>query len=142
MKPKHQRMIFLGLGSMLAGFALYLILSAFEDSIVFFYTPQQVHEKKIQPSARIRLGGMVVKGSLKKEGLKALFNVSDFKRTIAVHYEGILPDLFREGQGVVMEGQLIDYRHFTAKTVLAKHDENYMPPQVAKEMNKVSEGKP
>jgi len=137
MKPKHQRMAFLVLGALLVSFAAYLILTAFEDSIVFFYTPKQMIEKKIQSKTRVRLGGMVVKGSIQKKGVITQFKVTDFEETFTVHYRGILPDLFREGQGVVMEGELINKDTFKAKTVLAKHDETYMPPEVAKALNDV-----
>lgn len=138
MKPKHQRIVFLGLGVLMVSLAIYLILSAFEDNIVFFYTPSQLYEKNIQLNRRIRLGGMVVKGSLKKDGLNSEFKVSDSKKIISVNYHGVFPDLFREGQGVVMEGELTDFTHFKAKMVLAKHDENYMPPQVGNKMHKKS----
>lgn len=137
MKTKHQRMIFLSVGAAFIGLALYLILTAFEDTLVFFYTPQQMIAKKIPLHTKVRLGGMVQKGSVEKKGLKVKFKVTDFEETFSVQYEGFLPDLFREGQGVVMEGKLIRPKVFQANTVLAKHDETYMPPEVAKSLKEM-----
>jgi cytochrome c-type biogenesis protein CcmE len=103
------------------------------DTIVFFHTPKEVIEKQVAAGKRIRLGGLVAEGSLKRgEGLTISFAITDTAKTIPVRYTGILPDLFREGQGVVAEGKLDGNGRFLADTVLAKHDENYMPPEVAK----------
>jgi cytochrome c-type biogenesis protein CcmE len=114
------------------GAALGLILYTIRDTIVFFYTPSEVVEKNVQPGTRIRLGGMVEQGSWKK-GADAVneFAVTDTLKTIKVTYKGVVPDLFREGQGVVTEGILQGPDIFVADTVLAKHDENYMPKEVA-----------
>ena len=110
-----------------------LVLFALRDTIVFFHTPKEVAEKQIPAGKRIRLGGLVADGSLKRgEGLTVTFAITDTAKTIPVSYTGILPDLFREGQGVVAEGKLDPAGRFHADTVLAKHDENYMPPEVAK----------
>lgn len=109
-----------------------LVLFALRDSIVFFHTPSEVVEKGIQAGQRFRLGGLVAEGSVKRgEGSLVEFGVTDTVKTIQVVYEGVLPDLFREGQGVVTEGRLDETGKFQADTVLAKHDENYMPPEVA-----------
>ncbi len=109
-----------------------LILYAIRDTIVFFYTPSEIAEKSVKPGTRIRLGGMVENGSWKKtEGAINQFVVTDTIKTIQVNFKGVVPDLFREGQGVVAEGVLDPSGGFTADTVLAKHDENYMPKEVA-----------
>jgi cytochrome c-type biogenesis protein CcmE len=109
-----------------------LVLYALRQNISLFYTPTEVAEGKAARNQIIRLGGMVVKGSIvrSKDDLGVQFQLTDFKQTITVSYRGILPDLFREGQGIVTLGELSDNRHFRAKEVLAKHDANYMPPEV------------
>jgi len=110
---------------------------ALEDSIVFFYSPSDVAEKRIKPGQRIRLGGLVEEGSVKRgEKTTVQFTVTDTAKTISVMYTGVLPDLFREGQGVVTEGKLGSDGVFIADSVLAKHDENYMPPEVAEALKK------
>lgn len=117
------------------GGAALLMGRAFEDSLVFFYSPKDIAARGITPGQVFRLGGMVEKGSVVKEpdGRKVRFSVTDYTAVMMVEYEGILPDLFREGQGVVAQGQLAeDGKIFIAREVLAKHDENYMPPEVAK----------
>lgn len=112
--------------------AAALVLNAFRDSIVFFSTPSMVAEKQITVGQRFRLGGLVREGSLKRgDQLHVTFDVTDGNKTLAVNYQGILPDLFREGQGVVAEGALDASGRFKADTVLAKHDETYMPKVVA-----------
>lgn len=109
-----------------------LILYAIRDTIVFFYTPSDIAEKNVKPGTRIRLGGMVESGSWKKtDGAINVFTVTDTLKAIKVTYKGVVPDLFREGQGVVTEGILDATGAFTADTVLAKHDENYMPKEIA-----------
>ena len=114
-----------------------LVLNAMRDSIVFFSTPAMVSEKKIQPGQRFRLGGMVEQGSLKRgDNLAVNFTVSDGNAQLPVAYKGILPDLFREGQGVVAEGAIDSAGVFKADTVLAKHDETYMPKEVADALKK------
>jgi cytochrome c-type biogenesis protein CcmE len=144
MKPKRKR-LWLLVGSLGAlGVAAALVLTALNDNLVFFYSPTQVAEKGIAPERRFRLGGLVEAGSVEKEGELVRFAVTDTHRTITVVYRGLLPDLFREGQGVIAEGSLGPDGVFTAREVLAKHDENYMPPEVAKaikEAGRWKEGK-
>ena len=112
-----------------------LVLMALRDSIVFFYTPSEVAEKHLDAGQRFRLGGLVESGSLKRgEGTTVSFVVTDKRATLPVTYTGVLPDLFREGQGVVAEGMLNADGVFRADSVLAKHDEKYMPPEVAKKL--------
>ena len=119
------------------GVAVGLVLFALEDSIVFFYSPSDVAEKNIRPGQRIRLGGLVAEGSVKRgKDTTIRFSVTDTAKTISVTYTGVLPDLFREGQGVVTEGKLGGDGVFVADNVLAKHDENYMPPEVAESLRK------
>ena len=110
-----------------------LVLTALEDSIVFFYSPTDLTEKKMPPERRLRVGGLVAEGSVKKDadGLTIRFDVTDKVNTVPVRFRGILPDLFREGQGVVAEGKMGGDGHFIADEVLARHDETYMPPEVA-----------
>jgi len=114
------------------GLAAILTLFALKDSIVFFHTPSDIAENKVQTGQRIRLGGLVAEGSVKRGGgTEVEFVVTDTLKTVHVSYQGVLPDLFREGQGVVAEGVLEPGGQLVADTVLAKHDENYMPPEVA-----------
>lgn len=131
---RRQRRAVLILGCLaVIGVAIGLVLTALRDTIVFFHTPSTVAEQGLQPGQRFRLGGLVAQGSLKRgTGTDVEFAVTDTAKTIAVSYHGVLPDLFREGQGVVAEGVLEAGGHFRADTVLAKHDETYMPPEVAK----------
>ena len=143
MTPKRKR-LWLLLGSLaVLGVAATLVLTALNDNIVFFYSPTQVAEKKPGPERRFRLGGLVEPGSVKKDGPEVRFTVTDLQKTVAVVYRGLLPDLFREGQGVIAEGTLGPDGVFLARDVLAKHDENYMPPEVAealKESGRWNEG--
>ena len=134
MTPKRKR-LWLVLGSMAAlGLATALVLSALNDNLVFFQSPTQLVEKKPSPDKRLRIGGLVAPGSVAKsaDGLTATFAVTDTKNTVTVSYKGTLPDLFREGQGIVADGSLRADGVFVAREVLAKHDETYMPPEVAK----------
>ena len=136
MKRKHKRLSFVAVGLLLLGVAAALVLTAFEESIVFFHSPTDVAEGKVQTDRRIRLGGLVEEGSVAKQGDGVTqFKVTDGAHAITVSYKGILPDLFREGQGVVTEGRLLSGT-FQAEEVLAKHDENYMPPEVAEALKK------
>ncbi|MDX2308453.1 MAG: cytochrome c maturation protein CcmE [Hyphomicrobium sp.] len=133
MTRKQRRGILIGTAVAVLSAAVILVLFAMQDSVVFFHTPSDISERKLEPGQRIRLGGLVAEGSVKRgEGTKVAFGVTDTLKTIGVTYEGILPDLFREGQGVVTEGRLGADGTFVADTVLAKHDETYMPPEVAK----------
>lgn len=132
MTRKQRRSVLIGGCLAVLGLAVGLVLFALEDSIVFFYSPSDIVEKKIKPGQRIRLGGLVEEGSVKRgENTTIQFTVTDTAKTILVMYTGVLPDLFREGQGVVTEGKLGSDGVFVADSVLAKHDENYMPPEVA-----------
>jgi cytochrome c-type biogenesis protein CcmE len=132
MTRKQRRSLFIGGGLAVLGLAAFLVLSALNDSIVFFYSPSDIVEKSVKPDQRFRLGGLVPQGSFKRvSGASVQFSIGDGKETIHVAYTGLLPDLFREGQGVVVEGKLDASGRFVADTVLAKHDENYMPREVA-----------
>lgn len=132
MTRKHRRSVFIVGGVGVLSLAVFLVMFALKDTIVFFHTPRDVVEKQIAPGKRIRLGGLVEQGSVKRgAGLTVEFAITDTTRAIPVRYTGVLPDLFREGQGVVAEGRLDTAGVFTADTILAKHDENYMPMEVA-----------
>jgi cytochrome c-type biogenesis protein CcmE len=136
MKTRHKRLIIIVVGVVGLTVAGLFVMNAFKSNLVYFYSPTEVRDGKVAVGDLFRLGGMVEKGSVKKsaDGLKVDFIVTDLNKTIAVHYEGILPDLFREGQGVVTQGTLDDQGNFHAREVLAKHDEKYMPPEAAKAM--------
>lgn len=133
MTRKQRRGVLIGVSVSVLMLAVGLVLYALRDAIVFFHTPSDIAEKHIAPGQRFRLGGLVAAGSVKRgEGAKVDFAVTDTLKTVSVSYQGVLPDLFREGQGVVAEGKLNEAGLFVADTVLAKHDETYMPPEVAK----------
>ena len=129
---KRKRLILIVAALSVLGAGLGLILVALRDNVVFFYSPSELAEKHIAPGTPLRVGGLVKEGSAQKlGGDRIYFVVTDLKQDVAVSYTGALPDLFREGQGVVIEGALEAPGHFRATTVLAKHDENYMPRDVA-----------
>ena len=135
MTRKQRRGIMIGSCLAVLGVAVGLVLFAMRDSIVFFYSPSDVTEMNIAPGTRFRLGGLVEEGSVVRgEGTTIRFVVTDQAKTLPVAFTGVLPDLFREGQGVVAEGMLEPDGVFRADAVLAKHDENYMPPEVAKKL--------
>jgi cytochrome c-type biogenesis protein CcmE len=135
MTRKQRRGILIGACLVVLGVAVGLVLYAMRDSIVFFYSPSEIAEMRIAPGTRFRLGGLVEMGSVVRgEGTTIRFVVTDRAKTLPVTYTGVLPDLFREGQGVVAEGMLEPDGVFHADNVLAKHDENYMPPEVAKKL--------
>ena len=135
MTRKQRRGILIGTCLAVLGVAVGLVLFAMRDSIVFFYSPSDVTEMNIAPGTRFRLGGLVEEGSVVRgEGTTIRFVVTDQAKTLPVAFTGVLPDLFREGQGVVAEGMLEPDGVFRADAVLAKHDENYMPPEVAKKL--------
>ena len=139
MTRKQRRMSFVLAGLATLGIAAALVLSAFEDGIVYFHSPTEIATKAdLQKDRRLRLGGLVKQGSWQKgsDGLTHNFFVTDTAHDIRVAYKGIMPDLFREGQGVVMEGRLQPDGSFRADEVLAKHDENYMPKEVADSLKK------
>ncbi|MGA3308922.1 MAG: cytochrome c maturation protein CcmE [Xanthobacteraceae bacterium] len=137
MTRKQRRLVLIGAGLGVLVIAVALMLNALRDSIVFFNSPSDVAEKHVAPGARIRLGGLVKTGSLvRDDNLRIRFEVTDGNREIPVTYQGFLPDLFREGQGVVAEGALNGAGVFDADTILAKHDETYMPKEVADALKK------
>lgn len=135
MTRKRRRMYFLLLGLAGVGAGVALALSAFQDSIVFFRSPTEVVEGKVATGQRLQIGGLVEAGSVVKDGQNVSFAVTDMAHTVKVKYTGLLPDLFREGQGVVAEGKM-EHGVFMASTILAKHDENYMPKEVADALKK------
>ncbi len=140
MNPKRKkRLILIGLMVMGVGVAVGFALKAFNENLMFFFSPSQVAAGEAPGNAAFRLGGMVVDGSVHRpgEGIVVEFDLTDHGGQVKVQYEGILPDLFREGQGIVALGRLNDQGIFVADEVLAKHDENYMPPEVAEAMKTV-----
>jgi cytochrome c-type biogenesis protein CcmE len=142
MTRKQRRLgVIAGLGVVLA-LSVGLILFALRDQIVFFYSPSEIHENKVAAGHPIRLGGLVKTGSWVKSGQNNSFVVTDGTTEISAHFDGILPDLFREGQGVVAEGAMAPDGTFTASNVLAKHDEKYIPKEVVDELKKRGEWKP
>lgn len=138
-KQKRLALILGGLGVIAA--AVALVLTAFNKNLVFFFTPSQISAKEAPTGRTFRLGGMVETGSVKRDGVNVSFRVTDTAQTVAVNYSGILPDLFREGKGVVAQGTLGDDGVFRAKEVLAKHDENYMPPEAASAVEKAQKAR-
>ena len=138
MTKRQNRMILvvlLVLGVSLAG---YFGIKAFNDNLLYFFTPADVLEGKVPQGKNFRIGGLVQPGSIIRDDLFVYFTLTDNKKTIEVHFEGILPDLFREGQGIVAIGTMSDENFFLATEVLAKHDENYMPPEVAEALQNSS----
>lgn len=133
MNAKSKKLALIGAAVVVVGAGVFLGLQAFSENLVFFFSPTQVAAKEAPVGRTFRMGGVVEKGSVKHEadGMTVVFNVTDTAKTIPVHYTGILPDLFAEGQGVVVQGKVDEAGKFTASEVLAKHDENYMPPEAA-----------
>jgi cytochrome c-type biogenesis protein CcmE len=137
LKPKRKRLVFVTVGVAILGVAVLLVLNAFRENIVFFLSPTELLEKAAPSDRVVRLGGLVEDGSVEHGPDSSVrFKVTDLKHDIPVRYVGILPDLFREGQGVVAEGRLQPDGSFQASSVLAKHDEKYMPPEVAEALKK------
>jgi cytochrome c-type biogenesis protein CcmE len=137
MTRKQRRLSLIGAALGVLALAVALVLGALKESIVFFNSPTDVVEKPVKPGTRIRIGGLVKKGSVSRgDSLAVRFEVTDGRRTVPVAYHGLLPDLFREGQGVVAEGTLDPAGTFRADSVLAKHDETYMPKEVADALKK------
>jgi len=129
---RKQRLTLIAIMVVGVAIAVGFALKAFQENLMFFFSPTEVAEGKAPASAPFRLGGMVVAGSVRRaEGVKVLFDLSDYHKSVTVQYEGILPDLFREGQGMVALGRMGPQGVFVADEVLAKHDENYMPPEVS-----------
>ncbi|MGN2391289.1 cytochrome c maturation protein CcmE [Pelomicrobium sp. G1] len=140
MKARHKRLALVAAALALLALATGLVLNAFRTSLVFFFTPSQVAAQEAPLDKAFRIGGLVEEGSVRREpdGLTVRFNVTDTAKTIPVVYRGILPDLFREGKGVVTQGRLREDGVFVATEVLAKHDENYMPPEAAHALEQAS----
>src|SRR5262245_7157516 len=136
MKPRHKRMAAIALGVVALGIATALVLSAFQKNLVFFFSPTQVAAQEAPLGRTFRIGGIVEPGSAKRDGLEVRFAVTDTAKAIPVVYRGALPDLFREGKMVVAQGQLGADGTFLAREVLAKHDENYMPPEAKEAVEK------
>lgn len=130
--PRKRKLALIGFVIIILAIVAGLVLYALRQNISLFYSPMQIAAGEAPLKRQIRVGGMVEKGSIKRSthSLDVQFDITDYNKTITVAYTGILPDLFREGQGIVVEGQLIDKSHFKAIQVLAKHDANYMPPEV------------
>ena len=139
MKPRHKRLAIAAGALCVLGAAAALVLNAFNSNLVFFFSPSQVEAKEAPQGRTFRLGGLVEQGSVQRDGVKVSFRVTDTVKTIPVVYEGILPDLFKEGKGVVAQGQL-QGGVFQASEVLAKHDENYMPPEAAEALKRAGKG--
>jgi cytochrome c-type biogenesis protein CcmE len=129
MKSRHQRVLGIGLGLLLVCGALFFVLNAFQSNLVFFFTPTQVAAGEAPKEGHFRVGGLVKAGSIQRDGMAVAFVVTDTQREVPVRYVGLLPDLFKEGKGVVAQGRLDAGQLFVASEVLAKHDENYMPPE-------------
>ncbi len=140
MKPKNKRLFNVTLFLIIFSVGCYIVLINLKENLIYFYSPSEIDEKVINSNETIRVGGMVKESSLKKKirnvsgrNLEEIsFIITDYKKELKITYVGILPDLFKEGQGVVVEGILKSHGNFKAKTVLAKHDENYMPPEIKK----------
>ncbi len=136
MKPRHKRLAIIVGGLAVLGIAAALVLNAFQSNLVFFFTPSQVANGEAPKDRAFRIGGLVKQGSVQRNDITAHFVVTDTAKEIPVSYTGILPDLFKEGKGVVAQGRLGPDGVFHATEVLAKHDENYMPPEAAQAMSK------
>ncbi len=144
MKPRHKRFAMIATGVSALGIAAALVLSAFQKNLVFFYTPTQIAANEAPQGRSFRIGGLVTPGSVQRQadGVTVRFTVTDTAQSIPVSYRGALPDLFKEGKGVVAQGKLGADGLFSASEVLAKHDENYMPPEAAEALAKAHAGKP
>ncbi|MBS0304345.1 MAG: cytochrome c maturation protein CcmE [Proteobacteria bacterium] len=141
MKTRHKRLAIAGGLVVAVGAIAALVLNAFQSNLVFFYSPTQVVAQEAPSGRTFRIGGLVETGSVKVDGTHVQFVVTDSAQSVPVRYTGILPDLFKEGKGVVAQGQLHD-GVFVAREVLAKHDENYMPPEAAEALAKAQQGDP
>ena len=144
MKPRHRRFALIAVGVAALGIAAFLVLNAFEKNLVFFFTPTQVAANEVPVGRAFRVGGIVEPGSVKRQpdGVTVQFVVTDTAKHVPVVYRGVLPDLFREGKGVVTQGRLGNDGTFVASEVLAKHDENYMPPEAAHAVDMAQKGQP
>jgi len=135
MKPRQKRAAIIVGGLAAVSLSAYFVLNAFESNLVFFFTPSQIESGEAPKDRTFRVGGMVKEGSLQRVDMTSHFVVTDSAKEVRVSYTGILPDLFKEGKGVVAQGKLDGSGHFTASEVLAKHDENYMPPEAQHAMD-------
>ena len=136
-KKAKKRAIFLALILLLSVVTIFLIFKSLEENIVYFFTPSEIYNKQnISFNKTIRVGGLVKENSIIKEQNSVRFIITDFKKEIIVSYSGLIPNLFSEGKGVIAEGELKDKKYFIAEKILAKHYENYMPPEVAKALEK------
>ena len=136
-KKVKSRMIFLILLLLSATVIIFFILKSLEENVVYFFSPTEIYDKpNISLNTKIRIGGLVKENSLSKNQKSIKFIITDLKNEIIVSYNGIIPNLFSEGKGVIAEGQLKDKKYFVADKILAKHDENYMPPEVSKALEK------
>ena len=139
MKPRSKRLALTLVGVAAVGAIAALVLNAFQSNLVFFYSPTQVAAQEAPKGRTFRVGGLVQEGSVRRDGTNVSFVITDTAQTVPVRYQGILPDLFKEGKGVVAQGQL-QGNVFVAREVLAKHDENYMPPEAAEALEKAKKG--
>ncbi len=139
MRPRRQRMLAVGLVVAGVGVAVFFALQAFQENLLYYYSPTQIAAGEAPGDRAIRVGGLVVSGSLEREegSLNVRFVVTDMENSVPIYHSGILPDLFREGQGIIARGQFNESGEFVADEVLAKHDENYMPPEVADSLKSV-----
>ena len=136
-KKAKSRMIFLILLLLSASVIIFFILKSLEENVIFFFSPTEIYDKpNISLNTKIRIGGLVKENSLSKNKKSIKFIITDLKNEIIVSYNGSIPNLFSEGKGVIAEGQLKDKKYFVADKILAKHDENYMPPEVSKALEK------
>jgi len=135
MKPRQKRAAIIVGGLAAVSLSAYFVLNAFESNLVFFFTPSQIESGEAPKDRTFRVGGMVKEGSLQRVNMTSSFVVTDTAKEVKVSYTGILPDLFKEGKGVVAQGKLDSSGHFAASEVLAKHDENYMPPEAQHAMD-------
>jgi len=136
-KNAKKRAILLTLLLLLSAVTIFLIFKSLEENIVYFFTPSEIYNKQnISFNKTIRVGGLVKENSISKEQNSVRFIITDFKKEIIVSYSGLIPNLFSEGKGVIAEGELKDKKYFIAEKILAKHDENYMPPEVTKALEK------
>ncbi len=139
--PRQQRFAFITGGVLVLALAAAFVLNAFQSNLVFFFTPTQVLNGEAPKEKTFRIGGLVKVGSVQRDGTDVSFVVTDTAQEIAVHYTGLLPDLFKEGKGVVAQGRLDEKGQMTATEVLAKHDENYMPPEAQHALDKAAQAR-
>ena len=136
-KKVKSRIFFLGLSFFIIGLVIFIILKSLEENVVYFFSPTEIYNKSdISLNKKVRIGGLVKEGSINRQDDTINFIITDLKNEIFVTYNGLVPNLFSEGKGVVAEGKLNDKKYFIAYKILAKHDENYMPPEVSKALEK------